>query len=143
MRRFEVAEGFKNEPVVLPQRGTKKAAGYDFRSLEGGVVQPGETVMFKTGVTVLMEDDEVLYLVPRSGLAKDYNITLMNTPGVIDADYYPNAIGALIHNAGSEPFVVNPGDRVCQGVFGKFLITDDDMPKDVEREAGWGHTGTK
>lgn len=143
MREFKVAKGFEAAGVMLPRRSTKKAAGYDFRAIEGGVVAPGQTVLFQTGVTVQMEDDEVLYLVPRSGLAKDYNITLMNTPGIIDADYFPNGIGALIHNAGARDFVVNPGDRICQGVFGKFLITDDDEPADVERENGWGHTGKK
>jgi dUTP pyrophosphatase len=101
MRKFERIsyEQFKKdvcddkelyESIELPKRSTKKSAGYDIRSIEEGIIKPGEAKVFKTGVKADMNDDEVLLLMIRSSLGFKYNIGLANNVGVIDSDYYNN-----------------------------------------------------
>lgn len=141
MRKFEL---LPNVELPKPTRSTKKAAGYDIRSNQDIVIQPGTKEVVHTGVTVICNDDEFLDLRIRSGLAFRNDLTLQNDAGVIDADYYPKEIMAMIRNEGTEPFVIKKGDRIVQGIFLKYLITDDDSENEKqERTDGLGHTGVK
>lgn len=134
---------FVNEGLIhgiIPQRGTKQSAGYDLCSVEEHTIEPGQRQLVKTGLTVYMLPDEELQIRPRSGLALKKGITVLNSPGTIDSDYFPNEIGVILINHGDEPFKVNIGDRICQAVFSKYFITDNDQASQ-ERTGGFGHTG--
>lgn len=145
MRRFEKM----NENAILPKRGTKFSAGYDFYIPNGErqeyIIEPHETEKIQTGIRALMNPDEYLEIVIRSSMGIKKNLKLANGTGIIDSDYYGNKdnggnIILAIHNYGNEVQIVKSGDRVAQGIFHKFLITDDDET-DSERDGGIGSTG--
>ena len=87
------------DDLILPNRGTKQAAGYDFHSLFPFKLECGEKIKIPTGLKVMMEPDEVLLIVVRSSMGIKHNIRLCNQVGIIDADYYNNKDneGLLIH----------------------------------------------
>lgn len=145
-RGFKILPEFEGK-AKLPTRATKRSAGYDIHAVGSYHVQPGEMVPVATGLTAYMGDDEELQLRARSGLAYKHQITLQNGIGTIDSDYYGNHIQVLIRNEGHEVFAIEDGDRICQGVFAKFLTVDGDdsdnnEPTD-ERQGGFGSTGVK
>ena len=146
MRKFEKIsfEQFKKDvcddkrlynEYSLPKRETDFAAGYDFFALADFVIKPGEIKKIPTGVKVLMEDDEVLALVLRSSQGFIYNLRLINQFGVVDKDYYNNPTneGHLwigLKNEGKIDYVVSKGQGIAQGIFMKYLLTDDDGDAD-------------
>ena len=147
MRKFEVAKGFEDRGVVLPQRKTAKSAGYDIIALtdEDVYVHPGMSVNLETGVKACMEDDEVMLLFIRSSLGIKQGLTLSNSCGVIDADYYnnPDNDGHFILNiinTGNSVQRIPARSRVAQAVFVKYLTVDDDNATG-ERVGGIGSTG--
>ena len=147
MRKFEVAKGFEDRGVVLPQRKTAKSAGYDIIALtdEDVYVHPGMSVNLETGVKACMEDDEVMLLFIRSSLGIKKGITLSNSCAVIDADYYnnPDNDGHFILNVintSNEVQCIPARSRVAQAVFVKYLTVDDDNATG-ERVGGIGSTG--
>ena len=155
MRHFEKIsfEQFKKDIVDninlyeeynLPKRSTKYSAGYDIFSLEDFTLKPGETIKIATGLKADMMDDEVLYILVRSSMGFKYNVRLCNQVGVVDKDYYNNEgneghIFIKIKNEGEKDFVVNKGDAIGQGIFMKYLLTDDDI-SDSTRIGGFGST---
>ena len=131
----------------LPTRATKGSAGYDFHSPRDVVIRPGETVEFSLEVKVQLKDFTFLMIVPRSSLGFKGNnhITLTNTTGIIDSDYYNNPdnegeIRVKLHNFGTEPFVIHQNDKLVQGIFVNYDITVDDKVEDI-RIGGLGSTG--
>lgn len=137
MSRFvEVVDG-----AVMPIRGTKKSAGYDLHSNEGIVVRAGHRCLVHTGISVQLEDNEYLAIVPRSGLALKKGITVLNTPGTIDADYYPGEIGVILYNSTDEDYEVKWGDRIAQAILHDYKTMEDDNVEDKERSGGFGSTG--
>ena len=132
--------------VILPKRATTGSAGYDFYLPYDLTIKPSESVKVFTGVRVKINSDYVLMVFPRSGLGTKYHLTLDNTVGVIDSDYY-NALneGHIIislTNHSDKVLELKRGDRFAQGVFLKYGITVDDDTKD-ERSGGYGSTGLK
>lgn len=133
--------------VILPERATKKSAGYDFYLPYDVVVSPKESILLKSGVKASMEENEVLLLFIRSSLGIKKKLRLNNQVGVIDADYFGNIdndghILISIENLGTEEVFLKKGDRVCQGVFMKFLVTDNDEAALEVRKGGIGSTNT-
>lgn len=131
----------------LPSRATEHSAGYDFHSPVDIVIKPGETVRFSLEVKVKLKDWTFLMIPPRSSLGfKGTNhVTLTNTIGIIDQDYYNNpdnegVIELKLHNFGPDPFVIKKNDRVVQGIFCRYDITSDDKVSTV-RTGGLGSTG--
>ncbi len=157
MRKFERIsfEQFKSdvsndkklyESIVLPKRSTSKSAGYDIRSITSGTIKPGESMVFKTGLKLSMNDDEVFFIFDRSSLGYKYDVSLSNSVGVIDADYYNNEdneghFSIKLINHGEKDFEVKIGDRIAQGVFMKYLCVDDEEKTDKKRKGGFGSTG--
>lgn len=127
--------------VVLPRRETRKSAGYDIRTNEDVLLIPGQMYVIHTGITAYMQDDEYLDIRIRSGLAYNHCLTLQNDAGVIDSDYYGKEIKIMIRNEGVGTVYFKVGDRIAQGIFSKYLVTDDDMPSEKERAGGTGSTG--
>ena len=141
-----MAKGFEDRGVVLPQRKTAKSAGYDIIALtdEDVYVHPGMSVNLETGVKACMEDDEVMLLFIRSSLGIKQGLTLSNSCGVIDADYYnnPDNDGHFILNiinTGNSVQRIPARSRVAQAVFVKYLTVDDDNATG-ERIGGIGST---
>ena len=132
------------DSILLPIRSTAGSAGYDFRSTINAVLNPGDSVLINTGIRCEMEEGWVLLIAPRSSLGIKKRMFISNTIPVIDADYY-NAdneghIKIQIENRGSEPFTINAGDKICQGIFVPFGITVDDSAFE-KRTGGVGSTG--
>ena len=148
VRGFEIAKGFEDNNINLPIRKTKFSAGYDIESAEDIVIpsfKKGDNpTLIKTGLKAYMLDDEVLLLYNRSSNPKKKGLILSNSVGVIDKDYYGNPdndghIMFAFYNIKNEDITIKKGDVIGQGVFTKFLVTDDDNATG-ERKGGFGST---
>lgn len=108
------------------------------------VLKPLERKLIPTGLYISLPEGYEAQMRPRSGLALKHGITLLNTPGTIDADYR-GEIGIILVNLSSEPFTVNDGERICQMVIAAHSHVDWESVEtldDTERGAGgFGHTG--
>lgn len=147
-RGFEVAKGFEDKNINLPVRKTKYSAGYDIEAAEDTVVPSFKKGMnptlVKTGLKAYMQDDEVLMLYNRSSNPKKKGLILANSVGVIDKDYYGNVdndghIMFAFYNIKDEDVVIKKGDAIGQGIFQKYLVTEDDNAQG-ERVGGFGST---
>ncbi len=146
-RGFEVVgnEFRKHEDVSiqLPIRGDSGSAGYDFFSNETVTLEPEVKHLFWTDVKAYMQTDELLEVYIRSSLGVKHLLALANGTGIIDSSYYGNQgndgnIGICLVNWGSEPVVIEKGERIAQGIFKKYLIADDDQVLHQQREGGFG-----
>lgn len=130
----------------LPQYATPLSAGMDIRAnlSEPVVLQPLERKLIPTGLSLALPQGYEAQIRPRSGLALKHGISLLNTPGTIDADYR-GEIGVILVNLSSEPFTVNDGERICQMViapYSQIAWQGVEALNDTERGAGgFGHTG--
>ena len=153
MRRFEKisynqfkkdisdSEELYNE-YLLPSRETLFAAGYDFYSLIDFILKPGEIKKIPTGIKVIMEKDDCLLLVVRSGMGFKNNIRMCNQVGVIDKDYYnnPSNEGHMffkLQNEGNKDWIVKKGDGIGQGIFIKYLTVDNENENFINRESDY------
>jgi len=134
---------------ALPTYASECAAGMDLRAnLEESVVlQPGERMLVPTGLFIELPTDCEAQVRPRSGLAMKHGITVLNSPGTIDADYR-GEVKVLLINLSQEPFEINHGERIAQMVVSRFQqIQWEEVPSlealsQTERGAGgFGHTG--
>ncbi len=132
----------------LPAYATPQSAGMDLRAnLDAPVtLRPLERRLIPTGLFIALPEGYEAQVRPRSGLALKHGLTVLNTPGTIDADYR-GEIGVVLVNLSQEDFVVNDGERIAQMVIarheqGDFVIVDE--LDETERGAGgYGHTGTR
>lgn len=153
MRKFEKiskSEFLKDVPdanyddIILPKRSTLNSAGYDFYSVISFTLNPGERRIIPTGIKASMNSNEFLSIYIRSSLGFKWNIRMCNQVGIIDADYYNNSeneghIFVCLMNEGDKVLEIKKGDRIVQGIFMPFLITDDDKTTDI-RMGGIGST---
>lgn len=130
----------------LPAYATTLSAGMDIRAnlTEPVVLKSLERKIIPTGLYIALPDGYEAQIRPRSGLAIKHGITLLNTPGTIDADYR-GEIGVILVNLSAELFTVNDGERICQMVIASYQQvewTPVETLDDTERGAGgFGHTG--
>ncbi len=130
----------------LPAYATPLSAGMDLRASldEPMTVAPGRRVLVPTGLRVELPEGYEMQLRPRSGLALRHGITLLNSPGTIDADYR-GEIGVILINLSDDTFVINPGERICQMVVAAHARVEwsvTDALSDTERgDGGFGHSG--
>lgn len=135
-----------NGKHALPQFETPQSAGMDLRAnIDAPVVlQPGERALIPTGIAMALPDGFEAQIRPRSGLAYKHGVTVLNSPGTIDADYRGD-VGVLLINHGSEPFTVEDGMRVAQMVvaqYSQFQWEAVSDLSDTDRGAGgFGSTG--
>ena len=150
-RGFEIAKGFEDKNINLPERKTKASAGYDIEAAEDTVVPSFKKGMaptlIPTGVKAYMAEDEVLYLYNRSSNPKKKGLILANSVGVVDSDYYGNPdndghIMFAFFNIKDEDITIKKGEAIGQGIFAKYLLTDDDKAQG-ERTGGFGSTDKK
>lgn len=130
----------------VPSYSTELSAGMDLRANidESYELKPLERHMFRTGIYLGMPDGYEGQVRPRSGLALKYGITVLNTPGTIDADYR-GEICVILVNLSDTPFTVHDGDRIAQIVFSKYekcsLKAVDQLSETDRGSGGFGHTG--
>ena len=134
-----------NEDIPLPQYMTELAAGMDiFAAVIGKeIILPGQIKKIETGIAIALPEGYEAQIRPRSGLALKNGITLLNTPGTIDADYR-GEIGLIVINHGQEPFVVKRGMRLAQMVVHKIFHVDwietSELKNTSRGDGGFGHT---
>lgn len=159
-----------NVPVInkssneLPKYAHKGDAGFDLRAnveeikndnylfnaskfnATTIILNPGGRVLIPTGLYMAIPEGYELQIRPRSGLALKYGITVVNTPGTIDATYRGN-IGVILKNDGTGPFIIEQGDRIAQGVLNKVeeanLIETDSLDETDRSDSGYGKSGVK
>lgn len=132
--------------IKLPSRATKGSAGYDFFAPFNIGMAKGLYTTIPTGVRVILPQDKLLSIYPRSGLGFKYGMRLANTVGIIDSDYsYSDNEGhimikAICENTNAENYLhINAGKAFAQGVITKYYTTDDDNVNN-ERNGGFGST---
>lgn len=131
----------------LPSYGTPGAAGMDIHANlpEGGLtVRPMERVLVPTGLYMQLPQGYECQIRPRSGLALKHGITILNSPGTVDADYR-GEIGIILINLGTEDFTINNGDRIAQMVIKEYTKVEWEPVQRIDEtkreDGGFGHTG--
>lgn len=130
--------------AILPQRMTDHAAGYDLYSAnpENIEIKPGERCLIPTGLAIALPVSYEAQIRPRSGLAIKHGITVLNSPGTIDADYRGEIMVILI-NLGQESFVVEPNSRIAQMIISKHEMADFNLCEDLsDTQRGTGGFGS-
>lgn len=120
-------------------------AGADLSSTEDCVLQPGQRAVIGTGVSIALPDGYVAFIVPRSGLAAKHGITVVNSPGTVDAGYRGEIKVTLLNTDQSEPFTINVGDRIAQMIIMPFaranFVSVETLPVSERGDSGFGSTG--
>lgn len=130
----------------LPEYATPSSAGMDVRAcLDSPItLNPMERVLVPTGLRIQLPQGHECQIRPRSGLALKKGITVLNTPGTVDADYR-GEIGVILINLSNEPFVINDGERICQMVITNYTHVEweqvERLDETVRGDGGFGHTG--
>ncbi len=136
-----------SEGLPLPSYATEDAAGADIRAAlaEPLVLEPGDRALVATGFRMALPPGYEAQIRPRSGRALREGLTLLNTPGTIDADYR-GEVGVLVINLGREPLTIKRGDRIAQMVIAPVLraafTATEELPASQRGTGGFGHTGT-
>lgn len=132
----------------FPSYSTSGAAGMDVRAYlpDGDVtLKPLQRALIPTGLYIQLPQGYECQIRPRSGLALKYGISIVNSPGTVDADYR-GEIGVILVNLGENDFVVRDGERICQMVVSRYSHVDweevDELDHTVREDGGFGHTGT-
>ena len=133
---------------ALPQYATPQSAGLDLRANLSSPIElrPLERKLIPTGLYIALPQGYEAQVRPRSGLAAKHGITVLNSPGTIDADYR-GELGVLLINLSTEPFVIEAGERIAQMVIarheqGEFCLVEE-LDETERGEGGYGHTGVK
>lgn len=141
--RFSMAEGCAE---LAPAKAHHDDAAYDLRSRLDIALEPGKATLVPTGLFLELPIGYEAQVRPRSGLALKSSLTLLNSPGTIDAGYR-GEVGAIMFNAGAVPFQIHRGDRIAQMVVAKLpdveLVMADKLSETVRGSGGFGSTGRK
>ena len=132
----------------LPTYASKQASGADVKAYLSNpvTIHPGKRALISTGLSMEIPPGYEIQIRPRSGLALKHGVTVLNSPGTIDADYR-GEIGVILMNLGEEDFIVTPGMRIAQIVLakvekGRFKPTQEPLSETKRGDGGFGHSGT-
>lgn len=131
-----------------PDYATENSAGMDLRAniTESIGLAPMQRILVPTGLYMALPKGCEAMIRPRSGLALKHGITVLNTPGTIDADYR-GEIRVILINLSDTPYLIQPGDRIAQMVINKYEKVDIEVVEELDEtergEGGFGHTGNK
>ena len=134
--------------LPLPKRQTPGAAGMDLHANvhEPVIIKKGARVLIPTGIKIALPFGYEAQVRPRSGLAFNYGVTVLNAPGTVDADYR-GELCALLINLGEDDYIVRRGDRIAQMVVAKVEMAEffeaGALPESVRGEGGYGSTGVE
>lgn len=147
LSQFLSAEsGADYNDILLPKRATSGSAGYDFFAPAYLNIEPNQTIKVATGIRVKIDEGWVLKIYPRSSLGFKYRLTLNNTVGIIDSDYYyadnEGHIFIKMTNLSNQTISIEKGKAFAQGVFVEYGITYDDDATSL-RTGGFGSTDKK
>lgn len=137
-----------SEGLALPSYATEHSAGMDLLAAvkENMVLKPGARALVPTGLSIALPEGYEAQIRPRSGLAFKHGISLVNSPGTIDADYR-GEIGVLLINLGQEDFTIERGMRIAQMVIAPYTRAQFsemlELPTTARGEGGFGSTGTR
>ena len=136
----------KDDSVAFPEYKTPGSAGMDIAAYSDGVIMPNERKLVPTGIFMEMPAGYECQIRPRSGLALNHGITVLNSPGTIDSDYR-GEVGVILYNSSAEPFYYKKGDRIAQIVFAtveRVKIEFTSILSETKRGiGGFGSTGKK
>lgn len=122
-------------------------AGADLRSSESLVLEPGQRALIGTGVAIALPDGFAAFVVPRSGLAAKHGITVVNSPGTVDAGYRGEIKVTLLNTDTSAPFEIKAGDRIAQlivmPVTRATFVPVERLPQSARGTGGFGSTGIR
>nr|CBH37709.1 deoxyuridine 5'-triphosphate nucleotidohydrolase [uncultured archaeon] len=142
--KVKVKQIVKNVP--LPAYQTEDSSGLDLYAAIGDpiLIQPGEIKLIPTGIMLSIPSGYEGQIRPRSGIALKYGITVLNTPGTIDADYR-GEVNIILINMGKQTFRINRGDRIAQLVFNRVIKAEFELAEELDEtlrnDGGFGHTG--
>jgi len=131
--------------AILPQKMSQHAAGYDLYSAneENIILNPREIALIPTGIAISIPHGYEAQIRPRSGLALNYGVGILNSPGTIDADYR-GEIKVILFNAGEKTFSLEPGTRIAQMVISQCDEIEFDLCTELDEtergSGGFGHT---
>ncbi len=134
--------------LPLPERATAHAAGFDLRACVAGpvTIPAGARLLIPTGLAIALPPGYEGQVRPRSGLALTSGLTLLNSPGTIDADYR-GEIGVIVVNHGEAPVTIERGARIAQLVVQRLpeieIVAVDELPATPRGGSGFGHTGVR
>jgi dUTP pyrophosphatase len=132
--------------LPLPERATPGSSGMDLRASvrEPVVLPPGGRALIGTGIAIALPQGWEAQIRPRSGLAAEHGVTLLNSPGTVDSDYR-GEIRLVVVNLGQAPFTIRRGDRIGQMVVARAaavtLVEVRELPATGRNAGGFGHTG--
>ncbi|HEY4348458.1 MAG TPA: dUTP diphosphatase [Gaiellaceae bacterium] len=133
--------------AVIPARAYTGDAGLDLSACERVELAPGERSLVPTGLAVAIPDGFAGFVQPRSGLATNHGITIVNTPGLVDSGYRGELLVNLLNTDPREPFVVEPGMRIAQLVVlpvpAVALVEVDELPDSERGARGFGSSSTR
>jgi dUTP diphosphatase len=131
---------------LLPGKAHNDNAGFDIRSNVEMNLEPGEPHLVSTGIFIEFPPGYEAQVRPRSGLALKHALTVLNSPGTIDAGYR-GEVGVIMLNAGNEPFAIKRGDRIAQMVINKLpeveIVAVNELSETARGKGGFGSTGKK
>lgn len=145
MERLEIVVK-KKDGVALPSYATEASSGLDLEAFldEPVVLEPFARALIPTGISLSIPLGFEAVIRPRSGIAHRYGVTVLNTPGTIDADYR-GEVKVLLINLGNQPFIINNGDRIAQMVFQRIVPINwklaEELPDTKRGQGGFGSTG--
>ena len=148
VRGFEIAKGWENKGINLPERKTKNSAGYDVEAAEDTIVpafKPGQKpTLIKTGLKAYCQPDEFYMLCNRSSNPGKKGLVMANSVGIIDSDYYENEDNDghfmfAYYNFFDHDVEIKKGDIIGQAIFMKYLTVDNDNASGI-RKGGFGST---
>ena len=133
-----------HENAEIPRRATPDSAGFDLHSIEDFSIAPGDHCPVRTGLAFEIPPGYAMLIYPRSGLAKNYGLTLSNAVGVVDSDYRGEVV-VLLHNTGKQPLSLQSGDRIAQAVIHRLpdieLVECEELSETDRGKGGFGSTG--
>lgn len=144
MLRIEITNRCLDLPS--PSRATPRSAGFDLRAAveEPLTLAPGERVLVPTGISMAVPPGHEAQVRPRSGLALEHGVTLLNSPGTVDSDYR-GELKVIVINHGQEPFVIKRGDRIAQFVIAQIakceLVVVEQLNQTERGQGGFGSSG--
>jgi len=141
-----------NDNAVIPEYQTEKSSGFDLVAAERVLIPGGETMVVKTGLSIILPENTELQIRPRSGLSLKGPLRIANAPGTIDEDYVGKEIGIICWNTGRLSLRIEVGDRIAQGVVCPVIRTENlevdettynklAESKRTSRNGGFGSTG--
>jgi dUTP pyrophosphatase len=128
-----------------PTQAHEGDAGYDLHAAEGATIGPGERASVGTGIAVAIPEGQAGLVIPRSGLAARHGISVVNAPGLIDSGYRGEVRVLLLNTDATEPFAIEPGDRIAQLVLVRVEAEELEEVVELDETArgmgGFGSTG--